>query len=60
MSLSILISVCCRKSDDSKADINYAEYLQLDMILNAQQPLSGQQRLIHDEHLFIIIHQSII
>jgi tryptophan 2,3-dioxygenase len=36
------------------AGITYADYLQLDQLLSAQTPLSG----LHDELLFIIIHQS--
>lgn len=32
----------------------YGDYLRLDLILEAQSPLSDQ----HDEHLFIIIHQA--
>ncbi len=34
--------------------ITYADYLKLDKILGAQQPLSG----LHDEMLFIVIHQT--
>jgi tryptophan 2,3-dioxygenase len=36
------------------AGITYADYLKLDQLLSAQQPLSG----LHDEMLFIIIHQT--
>jgi tryptophan 2,3-dioxygenase len=36
------------------ADLTYARYLQLDRILEAQAPRSGQ----HDELLFIVIHQT--
>jgi len=36
------------------AGITYADYLRLDQLLSAQQPLSG----LHDEMLFIIIHQT--
>jgi tryptophan 2,3-dioxygenase len=36
------------------AGLTYAEYLKLDRILGAQQPLSG----LHDEMLFIVIHQT--
>ena len=36
------------------AGITYADYLQLDRLLSAQQPLSG----LHDEMLFIVIHQT--
>ena len=51
-----------RKPDDPMAGIHwnldrsmsYGQYLQLDKILTAQKPLSGQ----HDEMLFIIIHQA--
>jgi tryptophan 2,3-dioxygenase len=50
------------KSDDPMAgihwdldrSISYGQYLQLDKILSAQKPLSGQ----HDEMLFIVIHQA--
>ena len=51
-----------RKPDDPMAGIHwdlgkafsYSQYLQLDKILSAQRPVSGQ----HDEMLFIIIHQA--
>jgi tryptophan 2,3-dioxygenase len=36
------------------AGMTYADYLRLDQLLSAQQPLSG----LHDEMLFIIIHQT--
>ena len=36
------------------AGMTYADYLKLDQLLSAQQPLSG----LHDEMLFIIIHQT--
>src|SRR3954464_404051 len=36
------------------AGLTYADYLKLDQLLSAQQPLSG----LHDEMLFIIIHQT--
>lgn len=39
--------------------VNYTTYLQLNKILNAQKmesEASGQK--VHDEHLFIIIHQG--
>jgi tryptophan 2,3-dioxygenase len=36
------------------AGITYADYLKLDQLLSAQQPLSP----LHDEMLFIIIHQT--
>jgi tryptophan 2,3-dioxygenase len=39
---------------DLDRSISYGQYLQLDKILSAQKPLSGQ----HDEMLFIVIHQA--
>jgi tryptophan 2,3-dioxygenase len=36
------------------AGITYADYLALDLLLGAQKPLSG----LHDEMLFIVIHQT--
>ena len=36
------------------AGLTYADYLQLDRLLGAQQPLSP----LHDEMLFIVIHQT--
>src|SRR3982750_4110362 len=36
------------------AGITYAAYLRLDQLLSAQQPLSD----LHDEMLFIVIHQT--
>lgn len=39
---------------DFKDDMSYGDYLNLEHILNAQNPLSDQ----HDEMLFIIIHQA--
>lgn len=36
------------------AGMTYADYLQLDTLLSAQQPLSP----LHDEMLFIVIHQT--
>src|SRR3954453_9953446 len=36
------------------AGMTYAHYLRLDQILTAQQPLSD----LHDETLFIVIHQT--
>ena len=36
------------------AGMTYADYLKLDQLLNAQQPLSD----LHDEMLFIVIHQT--
>ena len=39
---------------DFSESMTYGDYLRLDMILSAQQPLTEQ----HDERLFIIIHQA--
>ena len=40
-------------------DVHYHDYLQLDKILNAQQPESAKQNIsAHDEMLFIVIHQA--
>jgi len=39
---------------DFEDEMSYGDYLQLDRVLSAQKPLSGE----HDEMLFIIIHQS--
>ena len=39
---------------DFRADMTYADYLQLDRILTSQRCLSGH----HDEMLFIVIHQT--
>ncbi|MDP2006189.1 MAG: tryptophan 2,3-dioxygenase [Rubrivivax sp.] len=39
---------------DFSADMSYGDYLQLDKVLNAQQPLSP----CHDEMLFIVQHQT--
>ncbi len=39
---------------DFRREMSYSEYLQLDKLLGAQRPLSGQ----HDEMLFIVIHQA--
>ncbi|MDB5432570.1 MAG: kynA [Caulobacter sp.] len=37
-----------------RPDLSYGDYLKLDRILSAQQPLSDE----HDELLFIVIHQA--
>jgi len=39
---------------DFKKDMSYGDYLKLDQILSAQEPLSD----MHDEMLFIVIHQT--
>jgi hypothetical protein len=48
--------------DDKKStseSLNYNNYLHLDKILNAQEPVSFKSDAkAHDEHLFIIIHQT--
>ncbi len=39
--------------------ISYCEYLHLDKVLGAQFPMSKKYAsMVHDEHLFIIIHQG--
>ena len=42
--------------------VNYHNYLQLDKLLDSQALLSAKhnrsKKPVHDEHLFIIIHQS--
>ena len=39
--------------------ISYGDYLQLDKLLQAQEPQSKVHgREVHDEHLFIITHQA--
>eukprot|EP00292_Cryptomonas_paramecium_P006348 CAMPEP_0113700502 /NCGR_PEP_ID=MMETSP0038_2-20120614/24001_1 /TAXON_ID=2898 /ORGANISM="Cryptomonas paramecium" /LENGTH=486 /DNA_ID=CAMNT_0000624183 /DNA_START=21 /DNA_END=1478 /DNA_ORIENTATION=- /assembly_acc=CAM_ASM_000170 len=39
--------------------LNYADYLQLDKILSAQELESSKwDEPVHDEHLFIVIHQA--
>ena len=43
-----------RTERESAPDISYSGYLQLDKILQAQEPLSSA----HDEMLFIIQHQT--
>lgn len=43
----------------SRPPVHYADYLQLDKILNAQFPESDKEKIeAHDEMLFIIIHQA--
>jgi tryptophan 2,3-dioxygenase len=40
-------------------DVHYHDYLQLDKILNAQEPESAKHKVsAHDEMLFIVIHQA--
>ena len=40
--------------------VYYSEYLQLDKVLNAQEPVSfgGSNIAAHDEMLFVVIHQA--
>ena len=46
---------CSMVSDD----VPYDDYLHLGKVLNAQFPLSWKyEKPVHDEHLFIIVHQS--
>jgi hypothetical protein len=41
--------------------VSYYDYLQLDKILDAQFPVSKKYgNMVHDEHLFIVVHQGII
>ena len=45
---------------ENKPSVHYINYLDLDKILSAQNPLSGEgKEAAHDEMLFIIIHQKI-
>jgi tryptophan 2,3-dioxygenase len=45
--------------EKKSSNINYNSYLQLDKILNSQEPVSFKCDVkAHDEHLFIIIHQA--
>lgn len=40
-------------------DVPYEDYLGLDKVLNAQFPLSKKYgKMAHDEHLFIVVHQT--
>ena len=39
---------------DLGSSLSYGQYLQLDKVLDAQKPLSGE----HDEMLFIVVHQA--
>ena len=41
---------------DFRQAMSYGDYLRLDLVLSAQQPLSDPPR--HDELLFIIQHQT--
>ena len=44
---------------EKKPSVHYINYLELDKILDAQNPLSGNgKEAAHDEMLFIIIHQT--
>ncbi len=41
------------------SSVHYIDYLELDKVLNAQHPLSGEGKdAAHEEMLFIIIHQT--
>ena len=48
------VSLKRRAMTATPAGMTYADYLKLDQLLSAQQPLSD----LHDEMLFIIIHQT--
>ena len=39
---------------DLGTSLSYGEYLQLDRLLDAQRPLTGE----HDEMMFILVHQA--
>lgn len=44
---------------EKKPSVHYINYLELDKILNAQNPISGHgKEAAHDEMFFIIIHQT--
>ncbi|CAF1423024.1 unnamed protein product [Rotaria magnacalcarata] len=67
LSLTGYGSASCNKPElkrlpSSDELVNYGNYLQLNKLLNAQTLLSGKhdqnKNMVHDEHLFIIIHQS--
>ncbi|MGE5766460.1 MAG: tryptophan 2,3-dioxygenase family protein, partial [Bacteroidota bacterium] len=46
-------------SNEAKAPLYYADYLQLDRLLSAQAPESANRgRPAHDEMLFIVVHQA--
>ena len=48
-----------REDGGENKDVHYHDYLQLDKILNAQDPESARHAIsAHDEMLFIIIHQT--
>lgn len=55
------VSLVNRSSKESKQEVHYGSYLQLEKILTAQtlqsEEVGGQP--IHDEHLFIVIHQGV-
>ena len=47
------------EKSSNESSFNYNTYLQLDKILNSQEPVSFKNGVkAHDEHLFIIIHQT--
>ena len=44
---------------DNNSSLHYQNYLDLDKILDAQHPLSGEGKdAAHEEMLFIVIHQA--
>lgn len=43
----------------TRRPLYYSEYLQLDRLLSSQSPVSGEQgEPVHDEYLFIVVHQA--
>ncbi len=48
-----------QNGSDTTESVDYNSYLQLDKILNAQELQSAKHNATaHDEHLFIVIHQT--
>jgi len=60
LQLMLVLIVHNRKCKQNfNASKGYADYLQLDKLLNAQILLSSQNgRVCYDEHLFIVTHQG--
>ena len=57
--LTIFTSVKTQQMSKKNSSVHYNEYLDLDKILDAQNPLSkGEGNEAHEEMLFIIIHQT--
>ena len=52
-------SLLCRRRTDSRTGVYYGDYLQVEKLLSCVQPESAKSGVAaHDEHLFIVIHQS--